>query len=760
MSSSNKADYDLEFQGIDPQISKLNMDVFPETDYENELIPPLEIEETEGQSNWDLRGSSTNFQVEGFGDCVAEFEDLKAGSPSWVRDDWSKERQCLQLVHVVGTGSRVFGLGEKTGYLEKSGREYEMWNRDPNGFYTHNEDPLYSSTPFYIVQRENGEREFVGVYLHQAERSKFRVKSGEHEDGIGIAVAAPEATLYLIYGEGIKEVVKGFTRLTGKPLLPPRWALGYHHSKYGVPRNQEEALNLAEEFRERRLPCDTIYFDIQHMDENKDFTWDRDRFPDPEGLIDKLHDMNYRVVNIVDPGIKEEKGYEVYESGRENDVFVKDEDGDDFSGSVWPGFCSFPDFIREGVRDWWADQNEKLLAQGVDGIWNDMNEPAVFFGKKQLREVADSVDEEVEDGGHLDYEFKFDLRNLSDAASEDMVHHNETGEEVDHGKVHNLYGYYEALATRKAFENKRPDQRPFILTRAGFAGMQKYVAKWTGDNSSTWEHMKMSIYMALNLGLSGVPFVGPDIGGFSGDVESELLTRWIQLGSVFPFYRNHSGLGTVSQEPWSFGDENEEINRKYMSLRYQLLPYLYTEFYRTHETGLPILRPLFMEFSDDEETYSVTDQFMVGESILVAPVVERNSDKRLLYLPHGDNGEELDWKSWWSGEFLTSGYHLVKAPLDVMPMYIRPGHGVPFTETVQYTGEIPELLKLAVNKGQDGGVEVEIPVYHDDGETKDWQDGKFFYGSFLVEEVDGDLKLDLKVEKDGIDPFWEEVQVR
>ncbi|MFP4631346.1 MAG: glycoside hydrolase family 31 protein [Candidatus Acetothermia bacterium] len=756
MDRSNQVEFDLELKGVDGEISRLEFGLTSEWDYENDLIPSVEAEAEEDHSEWELNRNRGEFTIETGGEEIARFSGLKKGAPGWVDTRKKDGKRWLQLVHEVGGSSRIYGLGEKSGYLEKSGRDYEMWNRDPNGFYTHNEDPLYSSIPFYIVRTDES---FLGVYLHQSERSKFRVKNGDLPNGVGIAVSAPRASLYLIAAKGIKKVVEAYTRLTGKPFFPPKWSLGYHHSKYGVPQNREEALELAEKFRRKEFPCDVLYFDIQHMEGNKDFTWDRERFPEPESMIEELHEMNYHVVNIVDPGIKEEEGYEVYDSGHDEEVFVKDEEGDEFSGSVWPGFCVFPDFIREEVRDWWAGQNEKLLTEGVDGIWNDMNEPAVFFGKKQLRDVANSVEEEVQDGGHLDYEFKFDLRNMSESATDSMVHLDDSGEEVPHWKVHNLYAHYEALATGQAFRAKRSGKRPFILTRAGFAGMQKYAAKWTGDNSSTWEHMRMSIYMALNLGLSGVPFVGPDIGGFSGDVEAELLTRWIQLGSVFPFYRNHSGLGTVSQEPWSFGEKYEKINRKYVDLRYRLLPFLYTEFYRSSKTGLPILRPLFMEFPDDEETYSVSDQFMVGESVLVAPVVERNADKRLVYLPYGEEGEELSWKDWWSGEHLYSGYHLVGAPLDVLPIYIREGCGVPFTETIQHTADTRETLKLAVNNGPNGESEAKIPVYHDDGKTEKWKEGEYFYGRFSVRASEEGEEVQIDVESDGHEPFWEGVEI-
>ncbi len=759
MSVTHGDNLKLELEGLDRKISRLSVSTRSGENYGNELIPPVEVEDKGSEASWELSRTSDGFTVESSGSPVAEFAELTQVTPDLA--EGQDGGQWLRLVHKLADDSRVFGLGEKTGYLEKSGREYEMWNRDTNGFYTHNEDPLYSSIPFYIVQGEGSDQNnsSLGVFLHQAERSKFNVKNGERMDGVGITVHSSKATLYLIAGEEIKQVVKGYTGLTGKPLFPPKWALGYHHSKYGVPDGRKEALKLAKEFRQREIPCDALYFDIQHMNSSKDFTWNEDRFPEPESLIGQLHEMNYRVVNIVDPGIKEEEGYEVYDSGKENDYFVKDKDGGDFSGSVWPGFCVFPDFIRKDVRDWWADQNEKLLEQGVDGIWNDMNEPAVFFEKKGIKSIASELEERISVGEHLNIEAKQRLMNLWEDNTNSMVHRSDEGEKIDHGKVHNLYALYEAMATERAFRRKRPNERPFILTRSGFSGIQKYAAKWTGDNSSTWEHMRMSIYMCLNLGLSGLPFVGPDIGGFSGDAEPELLTRWIQLGSVMPFYRNHSSLGTVAQEPWSFGEKYEKINRKYISLRYSLLPFIYTEFYHTHKTGIPIMRPLFLEFPEDEEAYSVPDQFLVGNSMLVAPVLERNSRRRLVYLPYEDGDREISWLDWWTGDQLESGYNILEAPLDVMPIFIREGKGIPYTSPVQHTGELQDKLKIKINPGPKGKKKVRVPIYHDDGESRGYERGKYFYGDFFIDGSGESTDVELEVNNESYEPFWSQVEV-
>ncbi|MBS3812963.1 hypothetical protein KGY64_03985, partial [Candidatus Bipolaricaulota bacterium] len=606
------------------------------------ISPELNEGDLRGEADsWDLSSRNEGFSLSpGEGEDI-EFSEVNDDPPPWS-DVGRNEGGWITLFQRVPVKSQVFGLGEKTGYLEKSGGSYEMWNRDPNGFYTHNEDPLYMSIPFYIVRIPRQERDdrYIGVYVHQPEKTKFDVKHRSGRGLIGLSAGSPRMTLYVFSSTSIKDLVSEYVGLTGKPFMPPKWAIGYHHSKYGAPADGEEAKELAAEFRERGIPCDALYLDIQYMDDYKVFTWDDERFSKPEEIIDELHDLDFKVVTIVDPGIKEEENYEVYEDAVEGDLLVKDHDGDNFSGAVWPGFCVFPDFLQEEVRDWWTEKNVKFLEQGVDGIWNDMNEPAIFFGRKQLGNISQTIQEGIMEGAHLDYSVKEELANLGAEASNWLLHRDDRGKDVSHGQVHNLYAIYEALSTFDAFSTARPGERPFILTRSGFSGIQKYAASWTGDNTASWEHMRMSISMVLNMGMSGVPFAGPDVGGFAGDVEPELLTRWTQLGSLLPYFRNHSGLDTIPQEPWSFGDPFERINRKFISLRYRLLPYLYTTFYRSHLTGVPLARPLFWEFPHDSESFRISDQFMVGSDLLAAPVLERQANKRLVYLPPEDPGDE------------------------------------------------------------------------------------------------------------------------
>jgi len=721
--------------------------------YESEI----ELEEPRS-SEWGLEGDPSEFVLKRGGDEVVAFSEAGLSRPDWVSprivpdtgEDW------VTLAQRMGEETPVYGLGERTGRLDKGGSKYESWNVDPGGSYRHNQDPLYLSVPFYLTRREGGG--WLGVFLARSEPSWFDVGSGREREELKLAVAGERMDLFLFAGEDPAAVLNGFTELTGRAALPPKWALGYHHSKYGVPQDEEEALDLVREFRERDIPCDALYMDIQHMEERKVFSWDPDRFPRPEEMIEELHELNCKVVNIVDPGMKIEEGYEPYESGKEEGVFVENEQGDPYVGSLWPGFSHFPDFLRKGVRDWWAERNEKLLEEGADGIWNDMNEPAVFFGREELGQFASRVKEGLEAGEDFSTELLMEGLALGQASLSRVVHETDGGESVPHRDVHNLYALYEDMATERAFRKHDPERRPFILSRSGFAGVGKYAAVWTGDNSSSWEHLRASITMALNMGLSGLSFVGADVGGFEGDAEPELFTRWVQLGATLPFFRNHSSLGTAPQEPWSFGEELEEINRDYIRFRYRLLPYLYTLLFQAKREGTPVVRPLFWEFPDDERTYPVEDQFMLGDALMVAPVCEKGMRERPLYLPRGKEGGKIRWQDWWSGQIYESGRHFVEAPLDRLPLFLREGKGVPLTDPAPNVEELSQVLYLRPGPFSEAG-SIEIPVYDDDGESRACERGEYFLARFLLEEAEGEMDLSRRVEREECEPFWEEVRV-
>ncbi|MGI9951679.1 TIM-barrel domain-containing protein [Moorellaceae bacterium AZ2] len=610
-----------------------------------------------------------------------------------------KQKRCS---FAVRREEHFYGLGEKTGFLDKRGKRYTMWNADCYETYTEGADTMYASFPFYIGMAPGGA---YGIYLDNTFPTFFDLGKTE-ADRVAFGGEKGPLNFFFLYGPSLQEVVEGYTQVTGRMELPPLWALGYQQSRYSY-YPQERVLEIAREFRQRDFPCDAVYLDIHYMDGFRVFTFDRERFPDPRGMAEKLKEMGFKVVAIVDPGVKVDKDYSVFREGLERGYFVTDENGLVYTGKVWPGLTCFPDFAQSRVKAWWADLHRELLALGIDGIWNDMNEPTVLDACCKVMPV------------HLI--------------------HDRDGVPVSHEEFHNVYALNMAMATREALLKYRAGERPFILSRSGFSGIQRYAALWTGDNRSHWEHLKISIPMLLNLGLSGMPFTGADIGGFAEDADEELLIRWTQVGALYPFCRNHSEIYTADQEPWAFGERCEEICRKYIKLRYTLLPYIYNLFYRAARHGWPVLRPLVWEYEEDETVHVLFDEFLLGESLLAAPVYEPGRAVRAVYLPQGT------WLDWWSGQVLEGGrYHLVDAPLEKMPFFVKAGAILPLvTAPVSHTGEILGKVEFHIFRG---GTRGEYVYYEDDGHSLDYQKGGYNL-----------YKLSYVLAGDGLHLEWEKL---
>ena len=583
----------------------------------------------------------------------------------------------------------VYGLGEKNGRLDKRGRQlggyaYTMWNSDTFG-YGLDTDPIYVSVPFAIVMRAGRAH---GLFLDNVARSTFDI--GHASQGIlAFGADTGELDYYFINGPTPADVVMRYTALTGRMPMPALWALGYHQCRYSY-YPESTVRFIAQNFRARRIPADVIWLDIHYMDNFKPFTWDAQRFPDPARLIADLRAQGFRVVTILDPHPKKEAGYEPYDSGLAGGHFVKNPDGSTYEAPVWParaehnpGPSVFPDFTRPATRTWWGTLYKRLLDVGVAGIWNDMNEPAVFDTPT----------------GTMPLDVRFD---------------NE-GEPADHRAVHNVYGQTMSRATYEGLQRLHPDSRPFVLTRATYAGGQRYAAVWAGDNVSEWSHLRGSIPQLLGMGLSGLSFVGVDIGGFAEAPGAELYTRWLQTGVFYPFMRTHTTFGTPDQDPWSYGHEHEALNRRAIELRYELLPQLYTAVHESAVTGLPILRPLMLEFPDDPATAGIDDEFLFGRDVLVAPVLWPHATEREFYLPTGT------WVDYWTGARLAGGRsHRVPVTMESIPMFVRAGAFVFQHPPVQHTGELAgQPLKVLIAPGGDG----ESTLYEDDGETRAYAQG-------------------------------------
>jgi alpha-glucosidase len=476
-------------------------------------------------------------------------------------------------------------------------------------------------------------------------------------------------------------VLERYTELTGRIPLPPRWALGNHQSRWGYT-SADRVLEIARTFRERDLPLDAIYLDIDYMSGYRVFTWDAERFSDPAELVRQLDGLGVKLVTIVDPGIKVDEDYAVYTSCREADLFCKTFWGGEYHNVVWPGKCAFPDFTNPHTREWWITQLPSLVDQGVAGLWCDMNEPTMFVPTPQ-------------------------------SLPDDVAHHGEN-EAVLHAQVHNIYGQLMARATHEGLLELRPDRRPFVISRSGYAGLQRHALHWTGDNTSWWEHLWMSMPQLQNLGLSGYAWVGVDVGGFSGDATGELLARWMEFGIFQPFCRNHSAWDTRPQEPWAFGEPYESHIRSMLKLRQRLQPYLYTLFEEAHRSGAPILRPLLFEYPEDAATYTTDDEFLLGSALLIAPIARPGTEYRHVYLPTGD------WVHYWTGERFSGPAHiLAHAPLGQPAIYVRANTPVPLFSNAGVADPLTWLVFIATEAEGTGD------WYDDDGEGYAHLDGRF-----------------------------------
>lgn len=578
-----------------------------------------------------------------------------------------------------------YGNGEKYAWLNHLGLKTINYNSDVlrhNNIHHPLVREMHTAIPFFIGASPG---RAYGIYFDNSHRTTLDF-AGSRTDRISFHADGGHLDYYFIYGPSVAEVVNKYAFLTGTMPLPRKNFLGYHQSRYSY-ENREELLSVAAEMRRHELPCDVLYLDIDYMDAYKVFTVDPGRFKDFREMLAKLAAMGFAVVVIIDPGVKVEEGYPVYEEGRVKGFFVTTGEGDIYEGEVWPGKAVFPDFLRREVRQWWGGLHRELIEAGVEGIWNDMNEPA---------------------------DFSQDQATLPDHC----LHFDDSGLPVSHAAVHNLYGMLQTMATGEALKKLEPQKRPFVMTRAAFAGTQRYAALWTGDNASVWEHLECSIPMNLNLGLSGFSFTGADVGGYRGDCSGELLIRWTQLGAFIPYFRNHSEAGTARQEPWAYDDRVLAVTGKYIRLRYALLTYIYNLMRESSLTGAPAMRPLFYHYQDDPVSYRVNDQFLLGADLLVCPVVRPGVDHRLVYLPQGL------WHDYWTGEVLTGGRYLVRqAPLDTLPLYVRAGAILPHDLPVNGKANEPQeaALELYCYSGSDGICR----LYFDDGISFDYRRGRY-----------------------------------
>ena len=596
----------------------------------------------------------------------------------------------IQEIRGLDKKDCIYGLGDKTGVLNKRDYEYEMWNSDIPDPQEDNFKALYKSIPFFLLQKEQA---CCGFFFDNHYKTFFNLGK-ECPDYLVFGAAEGNLDYYFIGGKSMKEVIGNYTFLTGRAPMQQMWTLGFHQSRWGY-RSEEEIRSIADNLRKYKLPCDCIHFDIDYMDHYKVFTWNPDTYKDGKKVISDFEKMGIKAVTIIDPGVKLEKDYYVYEEGVKEGFFATTPEGEIYVNEVWPGDAVFPDFGNPKVRAWWGEKQKFLIDLGVAGVWNDMNEPASFRGP----------------------------------LPDDVVFTDED-QQADHKAIHNIYGHNMAKAAYEGWK-EYSGKRPFVITRACYSGSQKYTTAWTGDNHSIWAHIRMAIPQLCNLGLSGLSFVGTDVGGFGSDCTPELFARWMQLGCFSPLFRDHCAIGCRVQEPWQFGEEVLTISRKYMNLRYELLPYIYDLMRECEQTGLPMMRPLVLEYQEDENVRNRNDEFMLGDRMLISPVVEQGAGEKLVYLPEGV------WYDYWTGEALTGGQSYIrKAPLAVCPVFVKAGAVIPKYPVRDHVGkEKDELLILEAYPGE--GV---YTHYQDNGEDFAYRRGA--YNEYRLSNHDGQVAIE------------------
>ncbi|MDU3661488.1 MAG: glycoside hydrolase family 31 protein [Clostridium perfringens] len=587
-----------------------------------------------------------------------------------------------------------YGLGEKCGDLNKKGCYTENFNTDDPE--TDDDSVTYYKTiPFYVALKEEAT---YGIFFDNSFRSYFDMGK-EMGDRIFFGAIGGQIQYYFIPGEDIKEVVKNYTALTGRMEMPPLWSLGYQQCRFSY-FSQEEVRELVKTFEEKDIPLDVVYLDIDYMDGFRVMTFKIPNFDDAAGLISDLKEKGIRTITIIDPGVKVDEEYPVFKRGKEGNHFTKKLDGEMFIGAVWPGDSAFPDFSNKDCREWWKSELKKFISEhGMDGIWNDMNEPCVF-------------------------------NNDHKTMLESCLHNSDNGV-IEHKEFHNRYGFEMSRCSKEAQEELHPNERGFSMTRATYAGGQRYSSVWTGDNMSLWSQMRMSISMNANLGISGFSFVGNDVSGFGLDSSEELFIRWMEMGPFIPIFRNHSNMYTRRQEPWAFGPRAEKIAKKSIELRYELLPYIYDLYYISHKEGLPIFRPMIMEYEKDMNLLNIREQFMLGENMLVAPVLYEGERSKTVYLPKGS------WFNYFTMEKLQGGkWYKLPCELDEILVFVKEGSIIPtYNKKFRNVKERPNNILLKVFGENAKGFH-----YNDDGHTMEYLEGKYTYMDIEVIEGKEEFK--------------------
>lgn len=627
------------------------------------------------------------------------------------------KKQSDSFTYKLTESDRIYGLGENVRGINKRGWIYESNCSDqPN--HTEGQHSLYGAHNFFVV---DGKEQF-GVFLDYPGKLILDMAYTKIDE-IRITPEDWNMDVYIIEGKDILTIIKEFRTLIGRSYIPPKWAFGYGQSRWGY-QSADDIRKVVKGYRDNGIPLDSVYMDIDYMERFKDFTVNEETFPDFPKFVKEMEKEHIHLVPIIDAGVKIEEGYETYEEGVEKGYFCKEKDGSDFVGAVWPGRVHFPDFLNKDARKWFGKQYKILLDQGIEGFWNDMNEPAIFYSEKNLEAVMKKI--QKMDNRDMDMWEVFGFRDLvnglaNNADDYKSFYHNMDGKKVCHDKVHNLYGYNMTRAAGEAFEELCPEKRILIYSRASYIGMHRYGGTWMGDNQSWWSHLLMNLQMLPSMNMCGFLYTGADLGGFGCDTTEDLVLRWLELGIFTPLMRNHSALGTREQEAYQF--TNKEAFKNIIGIRYGLMPYIYSEYMKAALRNEMLFTPLAFAYPEDEYAKQTEDQLLMGESIMIAPVYTQNATGRYVYLPEKMKLIRMKSMNDIKTEVLEKGHYYIDVALDEVVFFIRPEKIVPYTMGGQFLEEAEkqELKTLHFVTGK-----AEYELYEDDGYEKDYENPKHY----------------------------------
>lgn len=642
----------------------------------------------------------------------------------------------FEIKYKMDNGDQIFGLGENQRGINKRGGVFESYCCD-DAFHIPDKKSLYGAHNFLIV---NGINKF-GVFIDYPGRVVFDV-GFTHKDYLEIKIDDKDLDIYIIKGSTLREITNKFLQLIGKSYVPPKWAFGFQQCRWSY-KDAKEVEAVAENFIKHDIPCDSIYLDIDYMEDFKDFTISKERFPNLKSFAEKMKNKGFRLIPIIDAGVKIEKGYDIYEEGIDKGYFCIDKDGNPFVAAVWPGKVHFPDFLNKDARKWFGSKYKLLTDLGIEGFWNDMNEPAIFYTDRGLKEAINFVEDSKDQNLNIYSFFKLkdSFMELSNNTKDyKSFYHNMDGKLINHDKVHNLYGYNMTRAAAEGFKEIEANKRFLIFSRASYIGMHRYGGIWTGDNHSWWEHILLNIKMMPSLNMCGFLYSGADTAGFQGDANSQLAIRWTQFSLFTPLFRNHSTMGVRKQEPYAFDIESTQVLRNTIKLRYALLPYIYGEYMKAARRNDVYFAPLLFEY-DDRYSKHVENQLLVGESLMIAPIYEENAQGRYVWIPE----EMLLWKvksyNERSFKVMDEGHHFIEVGIDETPIFIRKNKMLIIGN---HANNVADIDNSEINIIAFIDDEATYTYYDDDGISYEFNNGIYWEVIIGIKKIDDDYEINIE----------------